>query len=123
MFVNFSNHSSALWGEDQLAAAHIYGEITDIPFPDIDPSADERQIFEKAALCAEKIAVIKPSAVLVQGEMTFCFAVVAALKSRGIKALCATTERRTVSSVNEREETVKTSTFRFVRFREYFGSG
>lgn len=123
MFINFSNHSSDHWGVKQLDAAHVYGEIMDIPFPNIDPSSDEQQILDEAEDLAERICSMKPLAVLVQGEMSFCYAAVSALKSRGIKVLCATTERKAVTSVNEQGDTVKTATFCFVRFREYFGSG
>lgn len=122
MFINFSNHSSDLWGEHQLAAAHVYGEIKDIPFPNIDPSSDEQNILELAESFAQRIYSMNPDAVLCQGEMSFCYAVVSVLKKKGIRVLCSTSERKVITSVNENGETVKTATFCFVRFREYLGS-
>ena len=32
MFINHTNHPSH-WLDEQLAAAHQYGEVVDIPFP------------------------------------------------------------------------------------------
>ena len=33
MFVNFSNHPSSLWSENQRKEAEKYGEIVDLKFP------------------------------------------------------------------------------------------
>ena len=44
MFVNFTNHPSEVWGEKQTYEARKFGEIIDIPFPEVDPYADENMI-------------------------------------------------------------------------------
>ncbi len=121
MFINFSNHNSALWSKNQLDEAHKYGEIIDISFPATDPLCNEKQILETAMEYAEKISAMNPDAILAQGEMSLCYAVVSMLKKKGLTVLCATSERITETLVSPEGETVKTSTFRFVGFREYVG--
>lgn len=37
MLINCSNHPSRLWGDPQKEAAKVYGEIMDIPFPQVNP--------------------------------------------------------------------------------------
>ena len=43
-FINFSNHASNNWGEDQKREAQKWGEIKDIPFPKVDPKAGKQEI-------------------------------------------------------------------------------
>ena len=43
-FINLSNHPSAAWGADQLAAAAQYGTIVDVPFPNIDPTLSTEEV-------------------------------------------------------------------------------
>ena len=38
MFVNFTKHPSGSWGAAQRRAAQVYGEILDLPFPDVPPA-------------------------------------------------------------------------------------
>lgn len=42
MFVNFTNHPSGSWGAAQRRAAQVYGEILDLPFPDVPPALSAR---------------------------------------------------------------------------------
>ena len=35
VFVNFTNHPSETWEEKQIEAAHQYGKIVDLPFPNV----------------------------------------------------------------------------------------
>ena len=44
MFLNFSNHASENWGEEQSAAAGKYGKIVDFPFPQVDSKASTEEI-------------------------------------------------------------------------------
>ena len=44
MFINHTNHPSQYWSDEQLAAAHQYGEVVDIPFPLIDPALHSDEI-------------------------------------------------------------------------------
>ncbi|MGN0600776.1 MAG: hypothetical protein ACI4JK_12910 [Oscillospiraceae bacterium] len=119
MFINFTNHRSELWSNEQREAAEKYGEIADIAFPTVDPSFGSEMIYALAEKYAAMICCYNPDAVLVQGEMTLCYAVVSILISKGINAVCATTERVTSTHLGHNGETVKVSEFRFVRFRSY----
>ena len=119
MFINFTNHNSELWSAEQRRAAEKYGEITDIAFPAVDPALGSDDIRRLAEKYAEMLCACKPDAVLVQGEMSLCFAVVSILISRGIKVLCAASERVSEVRIGKDGETIRTSEFRFVRFREY----
>lgn len=119
MFVNFTNHPSARWSDAQRKAAMRWGEIADVPFPDIPAQADADEIRALADEYAAKIRGLSPSAVLVQGEMCFTFAMVERLRELGIPALCASGSRVCKTSFGENGVTVRTSTFEFVQFRNY----
>ena len=119
MFINLTKHNSADWGETQMEAAEKYGGVIDYPFPEIDPNLNEAQVQELAAETAEKIASLKPQAVLCQGEMSFGFRVTELLKEKGITVLCATSERVTEVSTDSEGRTIKKSSFEFIRFRRF----
>lgn len=119
MFVNVSNHPSALWNEKQLNSACQYGEITDIPFPNVSPVAQKEEIEALAEKIMVKILSLNPDCVMCVGEFTLTYALVSRLKSRGIKTVAACAERKTTESVDEKGRSVKTSIMDFVCFREY----
>lgn len=121
MIINFTNHPSSVWGREQLAAAALWGDIVDIPFPDVPAAADENDIRLLADSCCAKLCGLDPDAVLVQGEMSLSFAVAEQLCKNGITVLCAASERVCETSVNGDGSTVKRSIFKFVRFRRYGG--
>ena len=50
-FVNFTNHPSAQWSDRQRREALKYGNIQDIPFPDVDPLGDHDYIDGLADSC------------------------------------------------------------------------
>ena len=122
MLINLSNHPSANWSVQQLAAVQVYGKVIDLAFPDVDPSGNEeyirilREDYLKIIddICRDDKNSISTVTVHIMGEMTFTFAMVHALQKRNITCIASTTER--VSSENSG---IKTSEFRFVRFREY----
>lgn len=118
MLINFSNHPSLYWSEKQIEDAQLYGEITDIPFPDVSPIASHEELLNLAQDFVQKIVSIADSrtvTVHVMGEMTFTFMVVTKLKELGIKCVASTTERKTTYN----SDGVKLSEFSFVQFREY----
>ncbi len=118
-FINYTNHPSANWSEAQRQAAQIYGEIMDMDFPEIEPQWDEEQVASLACQQAEEIIALKPAAVLVQGEFTFSYALISLLQQAGIRVLAACSQRCTESVINEKQETIRCSVFKFVRFRQY----
>lgn len=116
MLLNLSNHPSSAWSEKQVQLANQqFGEIRDMPFPQIDPEADEAAISELAGDYLERILSLKPKAVHLMGELTFCFELVHRLKNHGITVLASTTHR--ISDVLP--DGTKISKFEFVQFRQY----
>ena len=121
IFVNFSNHPSENWSNEQISAAKSIvsgGSIVDIAFPQVSGDADESEISRTADKYAKEIISLNPSAVMCQGEFGICLEIVTTLKNNGIKVLYSCSERKTVETVIE-NRTEKTSVFKFVRFREY----
>jgi hypothetical protein len=116
MLLNLSNHPSASWPENQVQLANqAFGAIQDLPFPQIDPNADEDDITELAQKFLSRILEIKPKAVHLMGELTFTFNLVELLKSHGITCIASTTSRNT----QEMPDGTKISKFEFVQFRAY----
>lgn len=121
MLINLSNHPSNTWSEFQVQTAHDqYGEILDLPFPEIDPEWDQMQIGELAAQYLEKVKTLASehnanAAVHLMGEYSFCFQLVNLLKADGIEAVVSTSERLTEMN----PDGSKTIQFNFVRFRKY----
>lgn len=116
--INFSNHPSSLWSEAQLSAAHAYGEVVDLPFPQVNPNMSEKELQALSSQYVDKIlAMAKGDSITVHvmGEMTFTFLVVTRLKEMGIKCVSSTTER----NASMTDDGKKVSEFKFVRFREY----
>ena len=118
MFINLSNHPSSGWSEEQRRAAEQYGEIVDIPFPNIDEKATESEIkrqAEKYLTIIKSKGRIQDLTVHIMGEQTFCYALISILQKEGIRCVASCTERNVL--INEAGE--KVSTFHFTRFREY----
>ena len=118
MFLNLSNHPSAKWSAEQTEAAkQLYGEIVDLPFPVVDSAGDEAYIAALADEYCSKVieyAKVQPVTVHLMGEMTFTFALLQRLQAQEITCVASTTERETME-----ENGVKTSIFKFVKFRKY----
>lgn len=122
MLINLSNHPSEKWDTAQIEAAkQRFGTVIDLPFPPIDPNADEKEVSRLAMDYVEKcIAILKfakngGNAVHVMGESNFCFAMICKLMEKRVKCIASTTER----VAEEGEGGEKVSRFKFVRFREY----
>lgn len=119
MFINCTNHRLDEWSENQIKASSVWGDVVELPFPDVSPYAAADEVSEIADKYTEKIVSMKPDAVLVQGEMTMCFAIVNRLKTHNILAVAATSERVSDIRTDESGNSIKTSYFKFVAFREY----
>ena len=118
LFLNLSNHPSDKWSKAQLDAARAYGEVVDMPFPEIDPGATTEEIHRLAEEYAKEISSRYPDCDLtvhLMGEMTFCFRLVTLLHARGIRCVASTTQRKT----SELPDGTKESIFEFQAFREY----
>ncbi|MDR0753773.1 MAG: CRISPR-associated protein [Prevotellaceae bacterium] len=118
MLINLSNHPSATWQAAQLNAAAVYGEVIDVPFPDVDPNGDEIYIQSLCEEYFEKIRQIiqeEAATVHIMGEITFTHKLVNILQTKGVNCIASTTER----IVNETGNGVKETLFVFSRFRKY----
>jgi len=114
VFLNLSNHPHANWDGAQLEAARQCApHIEDMPFPAVDPTADETHIEQLAEEIVQRIPSQTTHA-MVSGEYTLTVALVRRLQQKGIVCLSATTQRDVVEI-----EGKKVSQFRFVRFRSY----
>lgn len=119
MFVNLSNHPSAIWDEAQRKAAEEYGRILDIPFPSIPPEWDAHDVEELVRIYVAKIDDLigkgeENSVIHVVGEIVFTFQLVTVLLNKGYRVVASTTERSTKFVGKE-----KRSVFKFVDFRFY----
>jgi len=121
MLINLSNHPVKNWNVKQISEAEkLFGEITDIPFPQINPETDEAGIEnlvdEYFELCIETLhkSKDKNNAVHLMGELTFTFGLVNKLLSEGIVCVASTTERKAIETKGK-----KITEFEFVRFRKY----
>lgn len=120
MLLNLSNHPSAKWSEAQRQAAlEQYGEIRDLPFPQIPPEADTeevRRLAEEYETQIRQLADDRPRFVVhVMGELTFTFILVNRLLSIGIPCVASASKRIVI----EESGGHKISQFNFVKFRSY----
>lgn len=118
-FVNHTNHPSCKWSNEQLKAAQSFGEVKDLPFPNINPRATTADIKSFVDENLELILATEPVAVLCQGEFNYTFAMIERLKALGVTVLAATSERVVTSEILPDGSSRQVSTFRFVQFREY----
>jgi len=117
IFINLTNHPVEKWSNEQKAAATVYGEPMDMPFPSVSPEMENEEmdrLVEDYAGQIEKLCQTHRITVHLMGEMTFTFRLVGRLKAMGIRCVASTTER-----VAEEQDGVRTSIFKFVKFREY----
>lgn len=119
MFINHTNHHSSQWTKVQSDAAHAWGEIEDLPFPDIGADWGEERVAQLAEENAAKIIKKEPRAVLCQGEFTYVYHLVHLLRAAGVTVLAATSRREAVEERAEDGSMQKISRFLFIRFREY----
>ena len=119
-FINLSNHPSDKWNVTQLETAKQYGEVIDIPFPQIGPEASKGDVASLADEYFARIQKYEKPIVMIQGEFTFTYALVRRLEDDGIPAV-STCSRRIANELQQNDGTViKTSVFDFVGFREYY---
>ncbi len=117
--INLSNHPADKWSEAQTEAAMSqFGEIVDLPFPQIAPDAtkaDIAKIAQHYLIRVQQIGQPNDTAIHIMGEMTLTYQLVALLKDAGYRCYASTTMRE----VYEQEPGKKTVIFQFVNFREY----
>lgn len=120
MLINLTNHPSVFWCIEQLhVATQKWGSVCDFPFPIVPASIETSEVQELAIQTAERVLEMHPDAILCQGEMTLCFALVRIFQQKNIPVLAATSAREVVEIVLPDGSTQKNVMFHFVRFREY----
>ena len=120
MLLNFTNHPSNIWSEKQKRTAiQLFGKVVDMPFPQIDESADENYISKLADEYLQKILHIAKNTrvtIHLMGEQTFAYSLVKRLKNRNINCVASTTKRIVnMDSSGQKKEVI----FQFERFRYY----
>ena len=119
MLINCTNHPYSIWNEPQRKAAQEYGEVVDMPFPEILPeytSDDLRRLTDEYFI---KITQAAPNAVMVAGEFTFAFMLVDKLLKNGVRVVCTCSKRQTIETKKPDGSNEKRAIFVFERFREY----
>ena len=119
MFINVSNHSSENWSEEQIRAAECYGDILDMPFPNIKTSCSKAEMNCLVRTYYDIIISLKPDAVMLQGEFVFTFRLATLLLRKDIPVFAAVSERVATESIDESGKVTKTSRFVFSGFRPY----
>ena len=123
-FFNVSNHPSSNWSKEQLEAVNN-AIIEDLSFPFIRANGTTNEIANQARCLVD--AIISGGhehdtdniIAMVQGEMTFTYALVHEFQKRGVTCVAACSDRIVEEVVNPDGSTSKKSTFKFVQFREY----
>lgn len=119
VFVNFSNHPSEGWNDEQIVAARQYGEIVDVEFPKLNACMSENEIGMIGEDYVTKILKLSPDVVMCQGEFTLTFYVVKKLMNKGITCVSACSERTSIEVMQEDGSVRKESLFLFSGFRRY----
>ena len=119
MLINHTNHPAVRWSREQAEAARAWGEVEDMPFPEIGADWDEERVAALAAENAAKIIAQQPAAVLCQGEFTYVYRFVSLLLAAGIPALAASSRREAIETQAADGSSQKMSRFVFTRFRQY----
>ena len=119
LLINLSNHPYSTWCESQKVAASVYGDVVDVPFPNIDESNDMDYINVLADQYFQEIqskVINKDVTVHLMGELTFTFALLKRLQEKGIRCIASTSKRIVKEKVPGKKEEV---IFAFKRSREY----
>jgi hypothetical protein len=119
-FVNISNHGMDKWSDEQKAAiADLFGgedyQAIDVGFPQVDPEGDESYIYGLALTYMDMVSPYfefgNYPIFHVMGEMGFTHTFVTACS---YPCIHSTTKRDVVE-----KDGVKTSVFKFCKFRKY----
>lgn len=116
ILVNLSNHPKDTWSKEQLKEAKkMFGDVVDLPFPNIPPDLSESEVFELVNQSIQKVLEINPEAVHVMGEMNFTYLFVTIAETMQIPCYASTSER----NVLMKKDGTKEVQFKFVQFRRY----
>ena len=118
VFINFTNqYPASSWDGKQLKAAQTYGQVVDLPFPNIAPAATSNELQQLADDYTQQIRTLAGHAkatILIMGEMTFTYIMVNRLLALKMDCVATTSER-----IVTEQDGKKISIFNFVQFRKY----
>lgn len=113
--INLSNHPVVQWSQTQLATAQQqFGEVVDMPFPNIEPDLSSEQLDVLVDEYVKKVIETGSINVHIAGELNFVFRMVTKLKALEICCVTSTSKRIVTQQGNN-----KISEFNFVQFRKY----
>ena len=119
MLLNLSNHPLSTWTVEQVKTAQEqYGEVVDLPFPQVSPEATHDDIQRLAQEYLQKVqqyGTPQHITIHIMGELNLTFALVNLLQANGYTCVASTTRR----VVKELDNHQKLSEFCFVQFRKY----
>ncbi len=118
-FINCTNHPYEKWAVQQKEEAKQWGEVIDLPFPQVASDGTLEEIKELAENIVEKILEFQPCTVLCQGEFTLTYQIVSLLKLHNIESVAACSDRVTYEETAADGTMKKVSCFKFVQFRRY----
>jgi hypothetical protein len=117
MLINLSNHPSKNWSREQLnAAIDQFGEVVDMAFPNVPPTASSQEVDAMVTELFNQLPYGNIEAIHVMGEMTLVYKFVT---RSAIPCIASTTERISIEKLNEDGSSTKTFTFKFIQFRNY----
>ena len=117
VFLNCSFHyASSEWNQEARKQASCYGRILDLPLAPITGTKEKK--YEKAREFLRQIDMIRPSAVLLDGEFGTFFLMADALLRKGYRVLVKCSERHSREKIDEEGNATKISEYRFVRYRQ-----
>ena len=124
MFYNLSNHPHANWGNVQLDAARKWGDIEDVPFPEVNAQLDEQDILRAAQECVNKIKLSTGDAIFVAGEYGAVFPIIDELLNQGKTVLSTASDGKTTyrtigNGTNER--IIHFNFLKFIPYRKFQG--
>ena len=120
MLINLTNHPSGAWQEKQrVELSKKFGELVDMPFPQISPTATTDELRDVATEYLKKIEDAQPDAVFLAGEFTFAFMMIDELLNRGVPVLISAAGRKTTEEKMKDGTIKKTSKFDFNWYRYY----
>ena len=119
MFYNISNHPSSKWSEGQLAAAkQLGGEIRDIAFPNVPPTATFDDVTSLALATLKQLPGNSGDVYMVQGEFSLTYTMTSLLGFLKARVVVACSDRKVVERQLEDGKTSKEAVFEFVQFRD-----
>ena len=125
MFYNLSNHPHINWGNAQLEAARKWGDIEDVPFPEINAQLDEQDILRAAQECVKKIQMSKHDAILVAGEYGAVFPIIDELLNQGKTVLSTASDGKIAYHTADNgtsERIIHYNFLKFIPYRKFHGA-